>query len=190
MNGALVGYARVSTVGQSLEIQEDALSSVGCSKVFKEKKSGVDRGRPELERCLEFLREGDTLIVTKLDRLARSAVHLHTILDELTSKAVGFKVLDQSGIDTTTPTGKLVVGVLASVAEFELNLRAERQREGIAKAKEKGVYKGRPTKVSDEQKAEIVKRYASGEGESVALLTKEYELSRAHVYRIINAKVA
>ena len=131
-----VGYARVSSTGQDLEVQLEKLE--GCEKVFKEKRSGVDAGRPELKRCLEYLREGDTLLVTKIDRLARSTSDLYRIISLLADKGVAFKVLDDPSIDTTSRTGKLVMGILALIAEFENDIRRERQMDGIAKAKERG----------------------------------------------------
>jgi DNA invertase Pin-like site-specific DNA recombinase len=116
----------------------DARTLDGCDKVFKEKRSGVDAGRPELRRCLEYLREGDTLLVTKIDRLARSTSDLYRIISQLAEKGVAFKVVDDPTIDTTSRTGKLVMGILALIAEFENDIRRERQMDGIAKAKERG----------------------------------------------------
>ena len=104
-----VGYARVSSTGQDLDVQLEKLK--GCDKVFKEKRSGVDAGRPELKRCLEYLREGDTFLVTKIDRLARSTSDLYRIISTLTEKGVSFRVLDDPAIDTSSRTGKLVTGV-------------------------------------------------------------------------------
>src|SRR6188508_2693167 len=108
-----VGYARVSSTGQDLSVQLEKLA--GCDKVFKEKRSGVDAARPELKRCLEYLHEGDTLLVTKLDRLARSTSDLYRIVSQLSEKGVEFKVLDDAGIDTSSRTGKLVMGILALI---------------------------------------------------------------------------
>ena len=105
-----VGYARVSSTGQDLSVQLEKLA--GCDKVFKEKRSGVDTGRPELKRCLEYLREGDTLLVSKIDRLARSTSDLYRIISELADKGVAFRVVDDPTIDTTSRTGKLVMGIL------------------------------------------------------------------------------
>ena len=113
----VVGYARVSSLGQDLTVQLEKLS--GCDKVFKEKRSGVDAGRPALKACLDYLREGDTLVVTKLDRLARSTSDLYRIVSELMQRGVEFKVLDDPSIDTSSRTGKLVMGILALIAEFE-----------------------------------------------------------------------
>jgi DNA invertase Pin-like site-specific DNA recombinase len=136
-----VGYARVSSTGQDLAVQLEKLA--GCDKVFKEKRSGVDAGRPELKRCLEYLRDGDTLLVTKIDRLARSTSDLYRIISELAEKGVAFKVTDDPTIDTTSRTGKLIMGILALIAEFENDIRRERQMDGIAKAKERGTRFGR-----------------------------------------------
>src|SRR5215470_12543655 len=136
-----VGYARVSSTGQDLTVQLEKLG--GCDKVFKEKRSGVDASRPELKRCLDYLREGDTLLVTKIDRLARSTSDLYRIASELADKGVAFKVTDDPSIDTTSRTGKLVMGILALIAEFENDIRRERQMDGIAKAKGRGVRFGR-----------------------------------------------
>lgn len=141
---AIVGYARVSSTGQDYQTQIDRLTAAGATKVFCEKQSGLDDDRPELAKCLEYVREGDTFIVTKLDRLARSASHLHQIVDRLNANEVGFKVLDDATLDTTTRTGKLVFGILASIAQFETELRKERQMEGIAKAKAKAEKDGTP----------------------------------------------
>jgi len=133
----IVGYARVSTTGQDLAVQLVKLQAARCDKIFKEKRSGVDAGRPDLKRCLEYLREGDTLLVTKIDRLARSTSDLYRIVSLLAEKGVAFKVTDDPSIDTTSRTGKLVMGILALIAEFENDIRRERQMDGIAKAKER-----------------------------------------------------
>src|SRR4030043_71496 len=111
-----VGYARVSSSGQDLAVQLEKLEVAGCEKIFREKRSGVDAGRPELKRCIEYLREGDTLLVTKIDRLARSTSDLYRIVSQLAEKGVEFKVLDDPSIDTSSRTGKLALGVLALIA--------------------------------------------------------------------------
>ena len=135
----IVGYARVSSTGQDLTTQLEKLEGAGCKpeNIFKEKRSGTDRGRPELQRCLGYVRKGDTLLVSKLDRLARSTVDLYNIVAQLQAKGVEFKVIDDPSIDTTSRTGKLVMGILALIAEFENDIRRERQLDGIAKAKER-----------------------------------------------------
>jgi DNA invertase Pin-like site-specific DNA recombinase len=138
--GTLVGYARVSSVGQSLDVQLGKLAH--CQKVFQEKKSGASDQRPALRSCLEYVREGDTLVVTRLDRLARSTLHLCQIAAALEAKGVDLQVLDQS-IDTGSATGRLLFNMLGAIAQFETELRAERQLDGIRKAQERGVRFGR-----------------------------------------------
>src|SRR3546814_9798179 len=123
---AKVGYARVSTSGQSLDVQREKLKD--CDKLFQEKRSGLDGARPELKRCLEYVREGDTLVITKLDRLARSTSHLYAIHEELKRKSVALSVFDQH-IDTSAPAGKALLGLLAIIAEFETDIRKERSEE-------------------------------------------------------------
>lgn len=177
----VVGYARVSSAGQSLEVQIDNLRNAGCEKIFSEKQSGTSAtNRMALQEALEWLREGDALVVTRLDRLARSGKDLHNIIDQLSVKKVGFQCLQQGAVDTTTSMGKLVLGILGAVAEFETDIRKERQREGIEKAKKRGVYKGRPTSIDADKVRELK---ASGMGG--AAIAKEMEIGRASVYRLL-----
>lgn len=137
------GYARVSTDDQSLDVQRAALKAAGCEMIREEKVSGASReGRDELAVLLEFIREGDTLIVCKLDRLSRNTVDMLTIIQELGERGVGFKSLAEPWADTTSPAGKLMITVFAGVAQFERDRLKERQREGIDAAKAKGVYTG------------------------------------------------
>ncbi len=179
---ATIGYARVSSSGQSLEIQREQLVAAGCDKVFEEKRSGGSQdGRAQLTLALDYVREGDVLIVTRLDRLARSMIDLREIVDRLTEKKVEFKVLQQGAVDTTTSSGRLMLNMLASFAEFELDLRKERQREGIEKAKAKGVYKGRKPSVPND---EVRKLHAKGVGP--AEIARQLQIGRASVYRAIN----
>src|SRR5689334_16982823 len=178
-----VGYARVSTTGQDLAVQLEKLEAARCDKVFKEKRSGIDAGRPELKRCLEYLRDGDVLLVTKIDRLARSTSDLYRIVSELTEKGVAFKVLDDPSIDTTSRTGKLVMGILALIAEFENDIRRERQMDGVAKAKERGVKFGRKRELTD-QRVEQIKAMREA-GETVPAIMKQTGLSKASVYRAL-----
>jgi len=180
--GVLVGYARVSTLDQDHTIQKDRLNGAGCEKIFSEKQSGTSKkNRTALTECLEYMRDGDTLVITKIDRLARSARDLHNIVHDLESAGINLMVLDQS-IDTRTPTGKAFLGMLATFAEFETNIRKERQLEGIAKAKEKGVYKGRkPT--AQAKKAEMLKLLESGM--SKPKIAKELGVSVASVYNVL-----
>ena len=177
-----VGYARVSSVGQSLDVQLEALTAAGCEKVFAEKRSGTSTaGRSELADALTFVREGDTLVVTRLDRLARSATDLHSIVKQLSDRGIAFKCLQQGGMDTTSSTGKLLLGVLASIAEFEADIRRERQREGIDRAKVAGVYKGRKPSV-DVSAVRALRDQGLGGSE----IAKQLRIGRASVYRALS----
>jgi DNA invertase Pin-like site-specific DNA recombinase len=176
-----VGYARVSSIGQELDVQIDKLAM--CERVFKEKRSGIDTGRPELKRCLEYLREDDTLLVTKIDRLARSTSDLYRIISELAEKGAAFRVVDDPTIDTTSRTGKLVMGILALIAEFENDIRSERQMDGIAKAKERGIKFGRKLELTAEKVAEI--KSLRAEGTTVPDIMRQVGLSKASVYRAL-----
>ncbi len=184
---AIVGYARVSSSGQSLAVQLDKLSEAGCTEVFQEKRSGLTAQRPELKECLRFVRKGDVLVITRLDRLARSTLDLHKIVQELDDRGVGFRVLDQP-IDTTTKEGRLMFSIIASIAQFETELRKERQMEGIEKAKENGVKFGRQAVLSDAQVAEM--RSKRDSGVLIKNLMSEYGLSKASVYRLLRGHSA
>ena len=184
---AIVGYARVSSSGQSLAVQLDKLSDAGCSEIFQEKRSGLTAQRPELKECLRFVRKGDVLVITRLDRLARSTLDLHKIVQELDDRGVGFRVLDQP-IDTTTKEGRLMFSIIASIAQFETELRNERQMEGIEKAKENGVKFGRQAVLSDDQVAEM--RSKRDSGILIKNLMSEYGLSKASVYRLLQGHSA
>ena len=179
---AVVAYIRVSSTGQSLEVQRQLMQEFGVDKVFAEKVSGTTQNRPKLQECLQYVREGDTLVITKLDRLARSVSHLHQIVDDLTSRGVGFKVLQQN-IDTTTKEGRLMFSVLGALAQFENELRKERCEEGRQAAVSRGVRFGAPKKLNDEQVVEMRKKRA--EGVMIKDLMTEYGLSKASVYRLI-----
>ena len=177
---AIYGYARVSTDEQDLTIQQEALGKAGCEIIRSEKVSGTStQGRDELNTLLEFLRDGDELVVTRVDRLARSVLDLQTIVRDIKSKGVHLRATEQP-IDTSTPAGKCFLDMLGVFAEFETNLRRERQMEGIAKAKERGVYKGRKPSVD---KSQIIELHKSGMGATA--ITKELNISRATVYRAI-----
>ena len=179
----IIGYGRVSSTGQDLAVQLEKLESAGCNKIFKEKRSGLDAGRPELKRCLEYLREGDTLLVTKIDRLARSTSDLYRIVSLLAEKGVAFKVTDDPSIDTTSRTGKLVLGILALIAEFENDIRRERQMDGIAKAQERGVRFGRKPLLLPDKVREIRKLRKTGR--TVPEIMRQTNLSKASVYRAL-----
>ena len=180
---AVVGYARVSSLGQSLEVQQEKLVSYGVNKLFAEKLSGTTAARPELKSCLDYVRAGDVLVITKLDRLARSTLHLHKIVNDLNDRGVGFKVLDQS-IDTTTKEGRLLFSILASLAEFETELRAERTNEGRIAAMERGVKFGAKPKLTEDQIAEMIQKRS--QGVLIKDLMTEYKLSKASVYRLMS----
>ena len=184
---AKIGYARVSSTGQSLDVQLSKLIAYGCkepgSEIFQEKKSGTNTDkRLELQACLRHVRKGDILVITKLDRLARSTLHLSQIAEDLKNKDVELVVLDQN-IDTSTPTGKLLFNMLGSIAEFENAIRAERQADGIARAKIQGVKFGAKAKLSDKQLADMKQKRASGV--LVKDIMSEYDLSKASVYRLL-----
>lgn len=187
MPSTVIGYARTSTLDQTygLDAQLRDLTAAGCEKIFQEQVSSVDKSRPELERALDYVREGDVFVVTKLDRLARSMADLVKLRDALQSKGVTLKVL-ALGIDTSTPTGKLMMNLLGSIAEFERDIMLERQREGIAKAKEEGKYRGRaPTA---QRKADQI-RVLKAEGKSIEQIVVDSGVSRSSVFRVLRTQV-
>ncbi|MFL0734555.1 MAG: recombinase family protein [Prochlorococcus sp.] len=175
-----VSYSRVSSSGQSLEIQLDALKKFGCEKHFQEKVSGTStQGRSQLKECLDFVREGDELVITRIDRLARSVLDLQLIVKELTDKGVNLTATEQP-ISTKDATSKCFLDMLGVFAELETNLRKERQIEGIARAKEKGVYKGRRSKIDVDQ----IKTLKS-EGLGATAIAKQLNIHRDSVYRLL-----
>jgi DNA invertase Pin-like site-specific DNA recombinase len=180
---AVVGYARVSTVDQDLTAQLEQLHAANCDRIYREKESGVKADRPELAAMLDYVRTGDTVICCKLDRIARSTRHLLEVVELLERKAVAFKVLNIN-LDTSTPTGKLMLSVLAAIGQFERELMLERQREGIRIAKEAGAYKGRkPTAMA---KAKEVIELA-GLGVSKADIARRLNIGVASVYRVLRS---
>lgn len=177
---AIVGYARVSTEDQNLEAQLKLLKEAGCEKIYQEKASGVKEDRTELTSMLDYVREGDVLVVTKLDRIARSTKHLLEIADTLEKKGVQFLVLNIN-LDTSTPTGKLMLTMLGAIATFEREMMLERQIEGIREAKLKGLYKGRKPTARD--KTEEVKSLL-GMGMTKQAVADKLGMGIASVYRI------
>lgn len=175
-----IGYARVSSVGQSLDVQLQKLNF--CDTIFKEKKSGKIDNREQLTHCLNSLQSGDVLVITKLDRISRSTRHLWNIVNILEEKGVQLRVLDQN-IDTGTPTGKLMFSMLGAIAEFENDLRRERQMDGIAVAKAKGIQFGRRRSLTEEQIEELKDLRASGV--EVGELMTRFGMSKASVYRAL-----
>ena len=185
---SLVGYVRVSSLDQDTTTQLERVNSQDCKKVFSEKESGTStKGRTALADCLEYMREGDTLVITKIDRLARSARDLHNIVHDLEQRNISLLVLDQS-IDTSTPHGKAFLGMMATFAEFETNIRKERQFEGIAAAKAKGKYNGR--KPTAQNKASEIMAMV-GQGMTKPAIAEQVGVSVASVYNVIKkAKAA
>ena len=180
----IIGYARTSTVNQcaGFEAQLKDLQTNGCEKIFQEQVSSLST-RPQLQAALEFVREGDVFMVTRLDRLARSVADLMVVIQALEQKRVGLRILNL-GMDTQTPTGKLMLTVLGGVAQFEREVMLERQREGIAKAKSAGKYKGRKPVAAGARQEAI--RLAA-EGITKVAIARQLNLGEATVYRILAA---
>lgn len=179
-----VGYARTSTTEQiaGFEVQIKELHAAGCKKIFREQVSSVAT-RAQLQAAIEFVREGDVLVVTKIDRLARSVSDLLATIQTLEQKKVGMRILNL-GMDTQTPTGKLMLIVLGGIAQFEREIMLERQREGVAKAKAAGKYRGRKPIASD-RRQEVI-RLVTG-GMSKASVARQLKIGEATVYRVLNA---
>ncbi|HNP03045.1 MAG TPA: recombinase family protein [Agitococcus sp.] len=178
----IVGYARTSTIEQiaGFESQLLALKKAGCEKIYQEQVSSVGN-RVQLDAVMEFVREHDTLVVTKLDRLARSMKDLMDIIQELDRKKVGLRILDL-GIDTQTPTGKLMLTILGGIAQFEREVMLERQREGVNKAKSEGKYTGRKP-IDDKRKALILE--LDKQGLTRSKIAKSVGVGQATVYRVL-----
>jgi DNA invertase Pin-like site-specific DNA recombinase len=178
----VIGYARVSTIDQKLELQESALRAAGCTMIRSEKRSGsTTTGRDELRIALDILRKGDVLTVTRIDRLARSIGDLQDIVRAVKARGASLKATEQP-IDTSTAAGKCFLDMLGVFAEFETNLRRERQLEGIANAKARGVYKGRKASIDP---AKVKQMKADGMGPSA--IAKALGIGRASVYRALEA---
>ena len=171
----IIGYARVSTEDQHLEAQIEALEAVGAERVWSEKISGSKENRPELQTLLDHLRPGDVVTVTKYDRLSRSLQDLLTIVEAIREKGAGFRSLAED-IDTTTPAGRLVFHVFASIAQFERERISERTKEGLAAARKRGRVGGRPAALSPERRAEVA-RMRDQEGRGIAELARLFEVS-------------
>lgn len=176
----VIGYARVSTTDQNLDVQENALRAAGCDLIRSEKRSGTTTtGREELRTVVEFLRTGDVLMVTRIDRLARSIGDLQDIVRTIKARGASLRATEQP-IDTSTAAGKCFLDMLGVFAEFETNLRKERQLEGIAEAKARGVYKGRKASIDATKVKEM---RAQGLGPSA--IAKALKIGRASVYRAL-----
>jgi DNA invertase Pin-like site-specific DNA recombinase len=178
----IYGYARVSTDGQTLAAQESALTVVGCAKIYSEKVSGVVTDRKALAKALRVLQPGDVLVVTRLDRLARSTRDLLNILDAIGKAGAGFKSLADAWADTTTPHGRLMLTVLGGLAEFERELIRARTGEGRARAKARNVHMGRPAKLTPHQQAEA--RQRRDNGETLMDIARTYGVSHTTISRL------
>jgi DNA invertase Pin-like site-specific DNA recombinase len=178
------GYARVSSGTQDHAWQCEALKAAGCERIFSEKASGKSRdGRQEFAKLMRALAPGDAVVVTKLDRLARSSRDLHNILHDLAERDCGFVSLGEAWCDTTTDVGRLMLTMMGGIAEFERGLIRKRCEEGIARAKRKGTKFGRPAALDPSQRRRIAERYAAGK--TMAELAREYECGEATIWRAL-----
>ena len=177
-----IGYARVSTTDQNLDLQLTALKEAGCGRIYQEKISGAKRDRPELQRLLDQLRPDDIIVVWKLDRLARSTQNLLELVDHIKNAEASFCSLSEPWADTTSPSGKMIMTVFAGIAEFERDLIRERTGAGRDAAKKRGVRFGRPEKMNDEQKL-LAKRLLQ-EDKSVSEIAKTFNVHKATIYRL------
>lgn len=177
-----IGYARVSTVDQKLDSQLAALKKAGCRKIFQEKISGAKRNRPELDKLLEQLREGDVVVVWKLDRIARSTRDLLDIMETIGAVGAKFQSLSEPWADTTSHAGKLIMTIFGGIAEFERDLIRERTSAGRAEAIKRGVPFGRPQKLTNEQK-KLAQRLLR-EGKSVKQVAETFEVHASTIYRL------
>ncbi len=180
-----IGYARVSTLQQSVDLQIDALRAAGCDTIYEETQSGAKSGkdRPELAACLKALRVGDVLVVWKLDRLARSTRELITIVQDIANRGIGFESLTEQ-IETNTPAGKLLFHIMGALAEFERDLIRERTRAGLETARARGRKGGRPVSLSDSDK-KMIKLMSNNQEISPTEIAKRFKISRATYYRTI-----
>jgi DNA invertase Pin-like site-specific DNA recombinase len=181
-----MGYARVSTTDQNLELQLNALKEAGCSRIYQEKISGVKKERPELQRLLDQLRSGDIVVVWKLDRLARSTRNLLELVESIRVAGASFCSLSEPWADTTSHSGKMIMTVFAGIAEFERDLIRERTGEGRVAAKQRGVRFGRPEKLNEEQKS-LVRRLLQEE-KSVREIAKTFNVHKTTIYRLQDLK--
>lgn len=181
-----IGYARVSTVDQHLHMQEDALKSAGCEEIYRDVVSGVKSDRPGLNDALAFAREGDTIVVWKLDRLGRSVQHLIQTITELNKKKIGFKSL-QENIDTLTSGGKLIFHIFSALAEFERDLIRERTDAGLKAARARGRMGGRPPMLDNRQINRMIEMY-NEQKNTVAEICKIYDISRPSFYNYLKKR--
>ncbi|MCX6930235.1 MAG: recombinase family protein [Verrucomicrobia bacterium] len=183
--GRLIGYARVSSNGQELRLQLDALQKAGCSKknIYTDKMTGSKSARPGLDQCLSHLKPGDTLVVWRLDRLGRSLRHLIDLVDELHRRQVGLKSLNDGGLDTTTANGKLIFNIFASLAEFERQLIQERTKAGLTAARARGRLGGRPSLSLGDPRIQTARKLHADKNMPVGDILKTLQISRPTLYR-------
>ena len=189
--GHIIGYARVSSVDQDTARQLEALNQLGLDRLFEDKASGKDIHRPALKEAMTYARTGDTLVVHSLDRLARNLIDLLNIVEELNAKGVSVKFIKENQVYTTSeadPFAKLTLQMLGAFAQFERSLIRERQREGIALAKEAGAYLGRKHALSDEQVKELVSLDKSNNGKNRKALADKFGISRTSLYRYLETE--
>ena len=179
--GMKLGYARVSTEDQTLALQRPRLLAAGCERLFEEKISGAKRNRPELEKLLGEVRKNDILVVTRLDRLARSTVELLAIAERLREKDAGLQSLDEPWVDTESPSGRMILTVFAGIAEFERALIRQRTNDGLVDARKRGVAFGRPPKMRPDQQALV--RELINQGQSVSQVARTFNVHPATIYR-------
>ena len=182
----LIGYARVSTLDQNLDLQQDALQRAGCEKIYSDTISGAKASRPGLDECLSYARQGDMIVVWKLDRLGRSLKNLIEVVQKLSERGVGFRSL-QENIDTTTSGGTLVFHVFGALAEFERDLIRERTHAGLAAARARGRQGGRPA-LLDEKRRQMALSLHSDPNVSIADICKTLKVSRTTLYRALQEK--
>lgn len=181
-----IGYARVSTVGQTLDMQIQTLKSCSCDKIFREKASGADSERMQLRRLIKSLCEGDTVIVTRIDRLARSTFDLFDIVKDIIQKGAQFYSLAEPWANTTTSTGRLMLAVLGGLADVERDLIRTRTAEGRARAIQSGVQMGRPPRITRSERLQIIKRRLNGE--TLKSIAETFDVSMATVSRITTGR--
>lgn len=182
-----IGYARVSTGDQTLDLQLDALTKADCNRVFTETASGARSDRPILKEAIAYIRPGDTLVVWRLDRLGRSLQHLIDVVRELEEQGIGFRSLTEQ-IDTTTPSGKLVFHVFGALAEFERDLIRERTHAGLAAARARGRKGGRPKALADPKRLALAQALYSGGQTDIITICQTLGISRATLYRYLKTK--
>jgi len=183
MSNIVVGYARVSTDDQNLDLQKDALKKAKCEKIFEEKKSGKDFQREQLDKALEILRAGDTLVVWRLDRLGRSLKNLIELVTKLEERKINFKSLTEN-IDTTTATGKLIFHIFAALAEFERNLIRERTNAGLTAARARGRFGGRPKSLNAKE-VSMLKSLYSEKNHLVKDICAQFNITKPTLYKYI-----